>query len=214
MTITMQAVRRAILLFLFLPIALHAHVKQDNVNTIVAKTKELYKNTSTAKITFTQSGSGSNVSGTIEYSSGNKFRLTLPDRTIVSDGSKTWTYIKERNQVVINKAASGGQITPNDILRSFPGDYTSTLNGTTKVGGKDTWIVNCTATGSKRVGDINSATLYIDKSTHRFRKITVTSPTLGTMTLEIGSAQYNLSLAASRFTFTAPKGATVVDLSK
>lgn len=214
MNITMKAIRTTVLLSLFVPIALHAHTRQDNVNTIVAKTKELYKNTTTAKITFTQSGSGSNVSGTLEYSSGNKFRLTLPDRTIVSDGSKTWTYIKERNQVIVNKAASGGQVTPNDILRSFPGDYTSTLNGTTKIGGKDAWIVNCTASGSKRVGDINSAVLYIDKGTYRFRKITVTSPTLGTMTLDIGSAQYNLSLAASRFTFTPPKGATVVDLSK
>lgn len=201
-------------IFLFAATALHAHVGQDDVKTIVAKTKDLYKKTSTAKITFTQTASGSTVSGTLEYSSGNKFRLTLPDRTIVSDGSKTWTYIKDRNQVVINKAATGGQLTPNDILRSFPGDYNSTLNGTTKVGGKDVWIVNCTAAGDKRVGDINSATLYIDKSTHRFRKITVTSPTLGTMTLDIGSAQYNLTLAASRFTFTPPKGASVVDLSK
>lgn len=209
-----QTMRRVFLLSIFVPIALHAHVGQDDVKTIVAKTKDLYKKTSTAKITFTQTVSGSTVSGTLEYSSGNKFRLTLPDRTIVSDGSKTWTYIKDRNQVVINKAATGGQLTPNDILRSFPGDYNSTLNGTTKVGGKDVWIVNCTAAGDKRVGDINSATLYIDKSTHRFRKITVTSPTLGTMTLDIGSAQYNLTLAASRFTFTPPKGASVVDLSK
>lgn len=214
MRTTMRAIWGVLFLSLFVPIALQAHTRQDNVKTIVAKTKELYKNTTTAKITFTQTAAGSSVSGTLEYSTGNKFRLTLPDRTIVSDGSKTWTYIKERNQVIVNKAASGGQITPNDILRSFPGDYTSTLNGTTKVGGKDAWIVNCTATGAARVGDINSATLYIDKNTHRFHKITVTSPTLGTMTLDIGSAQYNLSLAASRFTFSAPTGATVVDLSK
>lgn len=210
----MQSIYRLFIVSLFIPLSLSAHLRQEDVNAIVAKTKELYRTTSTAKITFTQTASGSTVSGTLEYSTGNKFRLTLPDRTIVSDGVKTWTHIKDRNQVVINKAATGGQVTPNDILRSFPGDYTSTLGGNAKVGGKDVWIVNAVASGAKRVGDINSATLYIDKSTYRFRRITVVSPTLGTMTLDIGSAQYNLTLAASRFTFTAPKGASVIDLSK
>ncbi|MGE3801665.1 MAG: outer membrane lipoprotein carrier protein LolA [Candidatus Kapaibacterium sp.] len=203
----------AITLFL-LPFALQAHILEDDVNAIVKKTKELYNKTTSAKINFSQSGSGGTVSGTLEYSTGNKFRLTLPTQTIVSNGTKTWTYIKDRNQVVVNKAASGGQITPKDILQSFPGDYTSTLNGNATVNGKSCWIVECSAGGANKVGDISSATLYIDKSSYRFQKISVTSPTLGTMTLTISSASYNKTIASSRFSFTAPKGAKVIDLTK
>ena len=194
--------------------ALQAHVLEDDVDAIVKKTKELYDKTTSAKITFTQSGSGDDVTGTLEYASGNKFRLTLPAQTVVSNGTKTWTYVEARNQVVINKAASDGQVTPKDILQSFPGDYSSTLNGSTTVNGKSCWIVQCSASGSNRVGDISSATLYIDKSTYRFRKITVTSPSMGTMTLTITSATYNTTNSSSRFTFSAPKGAKVIDLTK
>lgn len=208
-----QAMIAALLLLAMIPATVGAGTTADDVKKIVKKTKELYKGTKSAKITFTQAGSGETVSGTLEYSSGNKFRLTLPEQTIVSNGTKTWTYIKARNQVVINKAATDGQITPNDILRSFPGDYTTTLDGSTTVGGKKVWKVKCSASGDDKLGDISKATLYIDKSTYRFKKISVTSPTLGTLNLTIKSANYNKTIASSRFTFTAPKGAKVVDLT-
>ena len=210
----MNRISKIIAIILFLPLALQAHVLEDDVEAIVKKTKDLYNSTTSAKITFSQTGSGETASGTLEYSSGNKFRLTLPSQTIVSDGTKTWTYIESRKQVVINKAASGGQLTPRDILQSFPGDYSSTLKGSTTVNGKSCWIVECTAGGSNRVGDISNATLYIDKSTYRFRKITVQSPSLGTMTLTIKSANYNKAISSSRFTFTPPSGAKVIDLTK
>ena len=210
----MRTVFNLLLLVVVFPAVASAHMLQDDVAAIVAKTKSLYSGTTTAKITFSQSGAVGSATGTLEYSSGNKFRLTLPDRTVVSDGSKTWTYIKARNQVVINKAASGGQVTPNDILRSFPGDYSSVLDGSGTVGGKPVWVVQCSASGASRVGDIGKATLYIDKKTYRFRKISVTSSSMGSLTLEISSAQYNVSLPSSRFTFTAPSGANVIDLTK
>ena len=185
----------------------------DNVKKIVAKARQLNTATTTAKITFTQTGGGADGSGVIEYAQGNKFRLDIPGRTVVSDGSKTWSYMKSKNQVVINKAASGGQVTPNDILTSFPGDYSTTLLGSATVAGNAVWKVKATAAGDRRIGDISSAILYIDKKTHRFRKITVTSPSLGTTTLTITNAQYNIAISASRFTFTPPSGAQVIDLS-
>ena len=210
----MQRILGLLTIAFFFPLALQAHMLKDDIENIVKKTKELYSKTTSAKITFSQSGSTGTATGRLEYSSGNKFRLTLPSQTIVSNGTKSWTYIKERNQVVINKAASGRQVTPNDILRSFPGDYSSTLDGSTTVNGKSCWIVQCTASDSSRVGDISSATLYIDKSTYRFRKITVNSASLGTMTLTITSANYNKTISSSRFTFTPPKGANIIDLTK
>lgn len=187
--------------------------QSDNVKKIVAKARQLNTATTTAKINFTQSGGGADGSGVIEYAQGNKFRLDIPGRTVVSNGSKTWSFMKSKNQVIINKAASSGQVTPNDILQSFPGDYSTSLVGSATVGGNSVWKVNATASGDRRIGDITSAVLYIDKKTSRFRKITVTSPSLGTMTLTITGAQYNLSIPDSRFTFDPPEDAKVIDLS-
>src|SRR5687767_7009116 len=75
---------------LVLPLTLSAHTLGDDVNEIVRKTKQLYSGTKTAKITFKQEGSAGDATGTLEYSSGNKFRLTLPSQTIISNGKKTW----------------------------------------------------------------------------------------------------------------------------
>ncbi len=191
----------------------HIDRQTESVKKIVAKARQLNNATTTAKLSFTQSGGAEPGSGTIEYAQGNKFRLTIPSRTIVSNGVKTWSYMKSKNQVIINQAASGGQITPNDILQSFPGDYTTSLEGEATVGGRAVWKVNASASGDRRIGDISNAVLYIDKSTYRFRKITVTSPTLGTMTLQITAAEYNLDIPASRFIFTPPSGSKVIDLS-
>ncbi len=187
--------------------------QSDSVKKIVAKARQLNTATTTARINFTQSGGGADGSGVIEYAQGNKFRLDIPGRTVVSNGSKTWSFMKSKNQVIINKAASGGQVTPNDILQSFPGDYSTSLAGSTTVGGNAVWKVDATASGDRRIGDITNATLYIDKKSYRFRKITVTSPSLGTMTLTITGAEYNVSIPASRFTFVPPSDAKVIDLS-
>lgn len=187
--------------------------RNPSVVTIVSKAKKLNNATTSAKIEFSQSGGGHSGSGTLEYATGDRYRVTLSDRTIVSNGTKVWTWFPGKNQVIINKASARGQLTPSQILQAFPGSYSTSLTGDATVGGRAVWVVAATASGSNRAGDISSAVLYIDKATHRFKRIKVTSPSMGTATITINSAQYNLGLAASRFSFTPPSGAKVIDLS-
>lgn len=186
---------------------------RTDVTKIVAKARQLNSSTTAATIRFTQSGGGEDGSGKLDYAQGNRFRLELPSRTIVSNGELTWSWTPAKKQVIINRAATGGQLTPNDILQSFPGDYSTTLAGETTIGGNAVWIVNATASGDRKLGDISSAVLYIDKESYRFRKISVTSPSMGNLTLQITSASYNVTIPDSRFIFTPPEGAKVIDLS-
>lgn len=217
----MQIVQSILFLSLLLPLSAGttdvagrtAGDRAVDVKKIVAKARQLNSATETASIRFTQSGGGADGKGKLEYAQGNRFRLTLPDRTIVSNGTLTWSYTPSKNQVIINRAASGGQLTPNDILQSFPGDYATSLAGEGTVGGRAVWIVNATAAGDRKIGDITGAVLSIDKKTYRFRKISVTSPTIGNLTLVIDAAEYDVDLPASRFGFTPPSGAKVIDLS-
>ncbi len=188
--------------------------RSANLDEIVRKTKSLYASTKTARLQFEQQGMGTTVSGTLTYAQGNKFRLELPQQILASNGEKTWTYLKERNQLVVTKAASGGQITPNDILTSFPGNYRTELEGETKVAGHSVWIIRCTPSSSGAIGDISEATLYIDKKSYRFRQIAVQSPTLGKVTLKITSAQYNISVPASQFTIAASGDTKVIDMTR
>lgn len=186
-----------------------------DVAEIVKKTKALYNSTATAEIRFEQSGASGAASGTLAYGKGDKYRLELPKQTIVSDGKKVWTYTPEKRQVLISKSIAGsGRLTPEDILTAFPGDYATELTGEQKINGRPVWVVRCTPGSGAKIGDVTRATLYIDKTSYRFQQVEVESPSLGSMTLRIISAQYGAKIPDSRFTFVAPKDTRVVDLTR
>jgi outer membrane lipoprotein carrier protein len=192
-----------------------AHRRLDDVQEIVRKTKALYSATNAAELKFVQEGTTGSMSGTLVYAQGNRFRLEFPKQTIVSNGQRTWTYMPDRNQVVVSKASTAkGRLTPNDILTSFPGDYATKLIGEKEVNGRGVWVVECVPGSASRIGDITKAVLYIDKSSYRFQQIEIESQSMGRMKLRITSARYDVKLPDSRFSFTPPQGAHVVDLSK
>lgn len=192
-----------------------AHTAAVDVKEIVKKTKAAYESTSSAEVKFEQNGDAGSISGTLLYGKGNKYRLELANQTTVSDGERTWLYFPAKNQVVITRASNAkGRLTPNEILTAFPGNYDVKLLGEKTVNGRGVWVVGCTPGSGDRIGDITSATLYIDKTSYRFQQIDVQSPTIGSMQIRIVDARYGARVPDTRFTLTPPAGARVVDLSK
>lgn len=186
-----------------------------DIAEIVRQVRSIHAASPNGDIRFEQSGAGSTVVGRLLYGTGDRYRLELPKQTIVSDGVRTWTYTPQRSQVVISRAAQGSQrITPEKILTSFPGNYTTTLEGSTTVNGRAVWIVRCTPDGHPTVGDVTKATLYVDKATSRFQRVVIESSSLGEVQLRIIAANYRPSITPSSFSFTPPAGARVVDLSR
>ena len=192
-----------------------AKTRVDDVREIVRKTKALYDATTTAEVKFEQTSGEGKAIGLLLFGSGDRFRLELPKQTIVSNGQKVWTYMPEKRQVVVSNAThGGGRRTPSEILTAFPGDYATELVGDQTINGKAVWVVRCTPGSGKKIGDVTKATLYIDKSSYRFQQVDVESPSLGRLSVRITGAQYGVKLTDARFTFTAPQGVRVVDLSK
>lgn len=201
------------ILFALFVAATNGWGKPQDVQQIVSKSKALYAQTQGAKLTFQQTGGAGPINGTMVYGRGNKFRIDFSKQALVSNGATTWTWNPSANQVVISKTASGGgRLTPNDILRSFPGDYATELTGSEKVNKREAWVVRCTPRAGNTIGDVTEAILYIDKKTYRFQQVAVTSPSLGKATIRIITANYNLRPAESTFTFQPPQGAKVIDL--
>lgn len=57
-----------------------------------------------------------------------KFRITTPDQTVVSNGKTMWTYSKVENQVLVDNVHKDAQsLMPRDILFSYKNDYTATI---------------------------------------------------------------------------------------
>ncbi len=186
-----------------------------DVRDIVKKVKSTYAATRSAVIKFEQTGAGGRAAGTLTYAPGDKYRLELPRQTMISDGARVWTYTPEKKQVVVSKASkASGRLTPEDILTSFPGDYTPELTGESTVNGRPVWVVRCTPGSGRKIGDVTKATLYVDKGTYRFQQIDIESPSIGRMSVRIVNAQYGKTGPDSQFTFAAPKDVRVIDLSK
>jgi outer membrane lipoprotein-sorting protein len=213
MGITIPAI--AVAISMITAAATGSHVAGNDVGDIVAKTKALYEKTSSGELKFEQTDAGGKTDATLWFARGDKYRLEYPVQTIVSNGSRVWRYMPSRKQVVISKATRRmGQIKLSDILTLFPGDYNTSLAGSDKVNGRSVWVVNCTAGSGERIGDVDRATLYIDKKTYRFQKITVESTASGQMSIRVTSARYNISIPSSTFTFTPDSGTEVIDLTK
>jgi outer membrane lipoprotein carrier protein len=195
--------------------AAQTRTRVDDVREIVRKTKALYDATTTAEVKFEQTSGEGRALGLLVFGSGDRFRLELPKQTIVSNGQKVWTYMPGKSQVVVSNATRGaGRLTPSEILTAFPGDYATELVGDKTVNGRPVWVVSCTPGSGRKIGDVTKATLYIDKSSYRFQQVDVESPSLGRVSVKITSARYGVKLTDDRFTFTAPQGVRVVDLSK
>jgi outer membrane lipoprotein-sorting protein len=189
-----------------------ARVPRASVGEIVKKTKALYDATTSADVSFEQSGSQGTSSGTLQFTKGNRYRLEFPKQTIVSNGATVWTYSPQRKQVIVSKAtARKGGLTPSEILTKFPGSYRTTLIDERTVDGRPAWVVRCDA-GAEKIGDVTTATLFIDKSTYRFARIELVSPSMGPVTLRITRARYNVAIPETRFQFTAPAGTRVIKL--
>jgi len=191
--------------------------QEDDGATIVRRIRSTYASTTSAEIRFQQTGGGGggSVNGTLLYSTRDRYRLELPKQTMVSDGSRVWTYTPDRKQVVVSRLARGsGRLTPGQILTSFPGTYATVLSGSSTVNGRSVWMIRCTPGSGPRIGDVERAVLYVDKETFRFQQIVVESTSLGTIRLRIVSANYRPTVDESLFSFTPPAGVRVVDLSR
>lgn len=77
---------------------------------------------------------------------GTKYRISLSGQEIYCDGSNTWTYDKNSNEVKIDKVdPSAHSITPQTLLTNFyDKDYLYKLNGTVAVNGKSTQEIELT----------------------------------------------------------------------
>jgi len=187
--------------------------KVDDPEDIARRVRSIYSGESSGEIQFEQSGQGGTLKGKLVYAGRDHYRLELPNQTLVTNGSRAWNYIPARNQVVISNPAGGDRLTPGQLLTAFPGDYATTLAGSATVNGRAVWTLVCTPTG-KRIGDVTRATLSIDKQTYRIQQAVLVSPSFGTVTVRVLSARYGTTIPDSRFNFSTPSGARVVDLTR
>ncbi|HOJ02502.1 MAG TPA: outer membrane lipoprotein carrier protein LolA [Bacteroidota bacterium] len=203
----------ALLCMLFLGFG---RAQAQDARKIIENVQEAYDDLSDATLTFNQSvrfkvsRAEQSVKGTLHFKKPNKYRIETDERTVVTDGTTSWSFNTKTRQVVIDayKAASHA-LSPEQLLLNYPKDFYSTLVGEETVGKQRCHVLRLTpkedntfATGMK---------IWVGKDWF-IRKIEISDVNGATTTYVIDAIQVDQKQPDSRFVFQIPDKAEVIDL--
>ena len=151
------------------------------------------------------------ASGTLFLKKGNRYRLEVEGRTIVTDGSTVWSYSPLMNQVIIDQFNSDERMwSPEKILTGAPGDFLASVLGTDKIRGSDLLVLKLVPKNDESF--ISAVKLWIDGSTWLVKRAEVVDFNGKRTEYEITDVKINTGLEDRWFTYEIPRGVDVVDL--
>ncbi|MFD1632046.1 LolA family protein [Pseudopedobacter beijingensis] len=142
----------------------------------------------------------------------NKYKVTLPNQEIISDGKSQWTYLKEDNEVQISEIDnSADAINPAQIFTLYEKGFKYLYVGDSKSNGKNYHNLELVPLTSKSFSKIK---LVVDKSTKLISSFSVYDKNGNIYTYIIKNFVPNVKVAPSIFTFDKSKypGVEIVDL--
>jgi len=152
-------------------------------------------------------------SGTL-WMRGDKYRVTMGNFQIYSDGTNVWSYDKAANEVTITKLdPSTSTITPQKLFTNFyDKDFLYKLNGDKKVGKKTLQEIELTPVDKTKA--FHKVYLYIDKAAKTIVSTKVLEKNGNVYTYTVTSLNGNATVSDSQFVFDKKKfpGVEEVDL--
>lgn len=189
-----------------------------DVNKVIKKMREKYKNAKTLFIDFKEisrfslTGTQTEVSASLYIEDMNQFRLESEDQIVVSNGETFWRYNKIENQVLIDYAKKGDQeILVNDILSDKTENYYTQLIQEYKEDGKKLYVIKLTPKPDSDSFFQEIKVWVVDKS-WAIKKIIYTDYNENETEFQIEKIELNKELPLTMFTFEAPEGSEVVDV--
>lgn len=187
---------------------------QPDAQDIIKAVQDKYSSISDGKATFIQtykpsSGNAKTSTGTIYIKKKNKYRIETKGQLVVTDGVTSWTYNIAKDQVVIdNYKDNANTFSPNKYLFDYPVNFYSELEEEETITGNACYALNLTP---RRKGSVKSAKIWIGKDDDIIRKIRIVSKG-STNTYTLKSVTLDAGISSSKFTFSPPSGADIIDL--
>lgn len=152
-----------------------------------------------------------NQKGTFKSEGDSKFRLDMPDQTIISDGTTTWIHLKKNNEVQITDADPKGEqslISPRELIKIYQkGEYLYTLTAEEKMGDRTTQNVEFKPVSKK--SEYSKLRLAIDKKTQQLASIKAFAKDGGRYTFTVKSQSPDKKMEAALFTWDKAKNPNV-----
>lgn len=180
-------------------------VAVNNLNKLLSGTKSMTAN-------FTQSVQGGknnrSFSGTMQVQRPNQFRWQVAGsaaQLIVGNGNTLWVYDKDLNQVTRQKTSNQIGDTPALLLSGNPSTIASSFSVAQPEATKNYYVL------TPKSGNANFKKLHIAFNGGNPVAMALEDNLGQTTTINFSNIKRNVSIPASQFSFTPPKGADVID---
>lgn len=174
---------------------------QDILNKVSSKMKALkcFYVEFNAIIKNSKNGTNENENGK-GWIKGNKYNATYAGNTIISNGMKTWTIIKEDKTVYESDANNSDDINPKKIMTIWETGFKNKYNKEESLNGEMAHVINLTPKAPAK-SEFNSITIYISKSTNILKKAVINSKDGSVITYSVTKMQDNPKTVDSKFVF-------------
>ncbi|RQO75014.1 gliding motility protein [Pedobacter sp. KBW06] len=160
-----------------------------------------------AKIKETQQGT------LIVKATTNKYRVTMTNQELISDGKSQWTYLKEDKEVQVTNADNNGDaLNPAKIFTVYEKGFKYTYTGESKVGGKVYQMIDLAPIDVTK--SYFKIRLGIDKTAKQIGSVVIFDKSGNKYTYNVKKIIPNVKVPESTFAFDTKKypGVEVVDL--
>ncbi len=204
-------------LLIVLTLLASALAPAQSAEEVLDKVRKKYDSIVDAEVRFTQSEKFSianveqHTSGTLFMKKGNRYRVEFEDQTIVTDGTTVWSYSASSHQLLIDTYKSDERsLTPERILTGAPTDFTPAVVGKEKVGNVET--IELKLIPKDEQSFLQTMKLWVARDDGVIRKVELDDASGKVTIYTVIDFKINKGIPDSRFTYTAPPGADVVDM--
>jgi len=159
----------------------------------------------TANIKNTSNGTNESETGK-GWVKGNKFYASYGDNTIISNGVKTWTIVKEEKSVYETDASEDDEETmnPKKLMTIWESGFKNKYEKEDKLNNEAVHVINLYPKVPAKV-DYHTITLYISKATNELKKAVMKTKDGTTMTYTLTKFTSNPTVEDSKFVFDIKK---------
>jgi len=175
----------------------------DKVSAKIKAQKTFYVEFS-AQIKNTSSGQNETVTGK-GWVKGSKFCATYGENTIISNGVKTWTVVKEEKTVYEADASDDGEgMNPKKLMTIWETGFKNKYEKEETLNGEAVHVINLFPKNAKG-SEYHTIVLYISKSTNELKKAIMKSNDGTVMTYSLTKFTSNPVVEDTKFVFDAKK---------
>lgn len=137
---------------------------------------------------------------------GNKFYASYGENTIISNGMKTWTIVKEEKSVYESDASSDDEesMNPKKLMTIWETGFKNKYEKLETINGEPCHVINLYPKNPGKV-EYHTIILYVSKNSNELKKAIMKSKDGTTMTYTLTKFQGNPSVDDSKFVYDPKK---------